>query len=262
MARTVWDDVAETPASDDARTSVRPGPGPERRAPRGGLLPWLLAALASAGAISLGVQRTEERRAARAEVAAARDEAAELRRRLFVTEDRLLAAERQRAAATADATTLKENAAARDELISALRAQLDAKDGDVSQEKDRISVNLVDQILFKSGDASLSPRGKEVLSKVGQVLKQLEDKQILIGGHTDDRPIHTEQFPSNWELSAARAVNVARYLQETAGVDPHKLAAAAHGEFHPRSKKDKAKNRRIEILLTPLVEIKPEKEGR
>jgi len=84
----------------------------------------------------------------------------------------------------------------------------------------------------------------------------LSDKQILIGGHTDDRPIHTAQFPSNWELSAARAVNVARYLAESVGVDPKHLTAAGFSEFHPRSKKEKSKNRRIEILLTPESALK------
>src|SRR5581483_4299768 len=106
-----------------------------------------------------------------------------------------------------------------DKVLAELRAKLDSKEGDVSSDASHITVNLVDQILFKSGDADLSPRGKEVLSKVGGVLKGLTDKQILIGGHTDDRSIHTPQFPSNWELSSARAVNVVRYLQDVAGVD-------------------------------------------
>ena len=108
-----------------------------------------------------------------------------------------------------------------------------------------------------SGQAELSNHGKEVLGKVGGVLKNLRDQQILVGGHTDDRPIHTDRFPSNWELSAARAVNVARYLVETAGIDPHRVVAGGYSEFHPRGT-DRAKNRRIELLLTPIVEVKRE----
>jgi len=142
-----------------------------------------------------------------------------------------------------------------DRLIAELRSKLDIKDGEVSSDANRIAVNLVDQILFKSGEAELAPRGIEVLGKVGAVLKTLTDKQLLIGGHTDDRPIHTERFPSNWELSAARAVNVVHHLIDVVGVDPQRIAAAAYSEFHPRGRK-KAKNRRIEILLTPIVEVK------
>jgi chemotaxis protein MotB len=151
-------------------------------------------------------------------------------------------------------------ALANEKLIADLRRQLDGRDGEVSSDANRIRVDLVDQILFASGDAELSMRGQKILGKVGAVLKDLDDKQILIGGHTDDRPIHNERFPSNWELSAARAVNVARYLTESAGVDPRKVAAAAYSEFHPRSRnnapKNRARNRRIEILLTPVVTVK------
>ena len=83
----------------------------------------------------------------------------------------------------------------------------------------------------------------------------MKDQQILVGGHTDDRPIHTERFASNWELSTGRAVNVARYLVETVGVDPHRVVAAGFSQFHPRGA-NRAKNRRIELLLTPSVDAK------
>src|SRR6185436_5747242 len=75
-------------------------------------------------------------------------------------------------------------------LITDLKAKLDEKDGDVSQDGQRISVNFVDEILFPSGEATLSAHGKEVLAKVGGVLKDLKEQQILVGGHTDHRPIH------------------------------------------------------------------------
>jgi flagellar motor protein MotB len=143
-------------------------------------------------------------------------------------------------------------------LIADLRGKLDAKEGEVSAEANHVTVNLVDQVLFKSGEADLSPRGKDVLGKVAGVLKALSDKEIVIGGHTDDRPIHSERFPSNWELSAARAVNVVHYLID-AGVDPRHLTAAAYSEFHPRGR-HKSKNRRIEILLSPIVQVKKAKD--
>ena len=87
---------------------------------------------------------------------------------------------------------------------------------------------------------------------VGDVFKPLKDKQILVGGHTDDAPIHTARFPSNWELSTARAVNVVHFLADSVGVDPAKLTAAGYSQYHPRSS-ERAQNRRIEILLIPQV---------
>ena len=269
MARTVWDDMHEGPtegaADEELATRVRGPSGSSGKEPQGPrrLLPWLLLVLvASAFAGYLG-RKLDEENHEKSALATARDEAAEMRQRAFAAEDALARAKSERDQASQAKTALVQKVAAQDltkqaddKLISDLRAKLDAHDGDVSQDANRISVNLVDQILFKSGDANISPRGKKVLDQVGAVLKGLSNKQILVGGHTDDRPIHTAQFPSNWELSTARAVNVVRYLAETVGVSPDKLTAAGFSQFHPRSKTSKAKNRRIEILLTPMVEVK------
>lgn len=187
-----------------------------------------------------------------ADAEAAKAKAAELGEELKLAQAKVSALE----ASVAQKSTEGET---NDRLIAELRSKLDVKDGEVDADADRIAVNLVDQILFKSGEAELSPRGIVVLDKVGAVLKGLTDKQLLIGGHTDDRPIHTERFPSNWELSAARAVNVVHHLVDVVGVDPHRIAAAAYSQFHPRAKQ-KAKNRRIEILLTPIVDVKSNKK--
>jgi chemotaxis protein MotB len=256
VAKTVWDDIASD-ESEDRATNVRKSPSSDMMAgrPQSALLPWLLFGLAGAGAVTLLIKDMAAQQDLHHQVAAARDESGDLRKQLFVAQDKLSTAESARAKTAATAAQLQEKASTNDKLINELKSQLDAKDGDVSADKGSISVNLVDQILFKSGEADISPRGKQVLSKVGGVLKGITDKQILIGGHTDDRPIHTPQFPSNWELSAARAVNVVHYLAETVGVDAARLTAAGYSEFHPRSKRDKAKNRRIEILLTPTVEV-------
>ena len=263
MARNIWDDIAESPGSEEAETRVRSStppsfPGgdfaPRRRA---AALPWLLFGLAGVGLGASVVHDLDNETRHRVEVTHARDEAADLRRNLFATEDRLASVEKERSKVSQEAKALVQKSQTDGKLIADLQKQLDSHDGDVAESEGRISVNLVDQILFKSGEAEISPRGKQVLAKVGGVLKQASDKQILIGGHTDDRPIHTPQFPSNWELSTARAVNVVRFLQEQAGVDPSHLTAAGYSEFHPRSKRDKSKNRRIEILLLP--EIKPGK---
>ncbi len=241
---------------DDDLSLDDPSDPPRRNSARAG---WLCAALASAGLAASTATNLHERARMKADLAAARDEAAEHRRDLFRAQDLLAAVERDRAEKAAAAAQLSQKVAAHDaerektdRLIAELKSKVDAKDGEVSSEQNQITVNLVDQILFKSGDAELSPRGKQVLAKVGDVLKKLTDKQIMIGGHTDSRPIHTEQFPSNWELSSARAVNVVRYLQDVVGVDPARLTAAGYSQFHPRGR-SLAKNRRIEILLVPAA---------
>jgi chemotaxis protein MotB len=116
---------------------------------------------------------------------------------------------------------------------------------------------MVDAILFASGKAEVTPEGLVVLQKVIDILKNIKDKAIRIEGHTDNVQIVgalTKKYPTNWELSAARAVNVTRYLQQQ-GVDPLNLGAVAYGEFKPVAGNDtsegKAKNRRIEIILVP-----------
>ncbi len=148
-----------------------------------------------------------------------------------------------------------------DSLQEKLKAEIKQGDIKLSQSGDRIQVDLVDKVLFDSGEAALSKRGEEVLGRVAQVLKTIEDRQIQVSGHTDDSPITKEdlkkQFPTNWELSVARAVNVVRYLTETGGVKPKNVLAAGYGQYHPvaanANPKGRAANRRIEILLTPIV---------
>ena len=92
----------------------------------------------------------------------------------------------------------------------------------------------------------------------GAVLSQIDDKQVQVSGHTDNTPVGgklTAQFPSNWELSAARAINVVRFLSEKGGVPPQRLVASGYGEYQPiasnKSAQGKSLNRRIEIVLAP-----------
>ena len=144
--------------------------------------------------------------------------------------------------------------AVQDKLVGAVGGQ-----ADVVTDGDAISLQLVDKVLFKLGAATLTPRGEEVLDKLGAALNELPDKQIWVQGHTDDQPIRFKDgvdttFDSNWELSAARALTVVHYLEDNVGVDPKRLAAVAFGEYRPASKQ-KAKNRRIEIVLYPRHEI-------
>jgi chemotaxis protein MotB len=140
----------------------------------------------------------------------------------------------------------------------------------LSQSGGRIKVDLVDKILFDVGESSVTTRGQEVLSRVGAILSAVKDKKIQVSGHTDDSPITEkslkEKYPTNWELAAARAVNVVRYLQEKAKVPGQNLVVAAYGPYEPissnRNASGRARNRRIEIVLTPAIApVPPDEKG-
>lgn len=144
------------------------------------------------------------------------------------------------------------------DLEEKMKAEIAEGEIRLSQAGGRIQVDLVDKILFDSGEASLSPRGAEVLTRLGAVLVGVEGRTIQVSGHTDDSPPSARlaaTFPTNWELSVARAVNVVRFLQEKAKVPAPRLVAAGYGETHPvatnATPKGRARNRRIEILLIP-----------
>jgi chemotaxis protein MotB len=226
-------------------------------------LPWLLAILLAVLCATLLIRIGDQRRRDRDNLARARDEAAEFRGAYFKEQGELADVDKERAAQAATlhqlATHVAEKAAAdldQQKLMEDLRKKLAAAEGDVSSSGAVVTVHLESEILFPSGEAELSKQGKEVLARVGDVLKPLKDKQILVGGHTDDAPIHTARFPSNWELSTARAVNVVHFLVDNVGVDPAKLTAAGYSQYHPRSS-DRAQNRRIELLLIPSVVSAP-----
>lgn len=178
-----------------------------------------------------------------------------------------LAAEQKKSAdadaarVAAEAAKAAELAAAKknfDDVSSGLKSEIAAGEIKLTQLQGKLTVNLVDRILFDSGKAEVKDDGRRVLDKVGGVLNSVKDKNIRIEGHTDDKPITGEllaKYPTNWELSTARATAVARYLQDKAKVDPTRLVAAGFGEFHPVAPNDTAEsralNRRIEIVLVP-----------
>ena len=125
----------------------------------------------------------------------------------------------------------------------------------VTEHDGAVSVKVGSAILFDSGKADISPEGQKMLSNIVALLKESGDRAIKVEGHTDNVPIHgrlARKYPTNWELSAARAINVTRLLQKQ-GIDPKRLDAMACGEFKPvasnATTEGKAKNRRIEITL-------------
>jgi len=125
----------------------------------------------------------------------------------------------------------------------------------IRQYQNMLTVDLAEQIFFDSGRATLKKSGKEVLKKVGEALKGYDDKLIWVVGHTDNVPVAKSlqgTFPTNWELSVARATNVVRFLQET-GVPPEQMVASGRGQYDPvapnDTPEDRQKNRRIAIIL-------------
>jgi chemotaxis protein MotB len=151
--------------------------------------------------------------------------------------------------------TEKQSEARYDALVANLSEELRKGQLQVRQLKGMLTVDVAEQLFFDSGRANLKDTGKQVLQKVAESLKGYEDKAIRIVGHTDNVPITKglqKVFPSNWELSAARATTVVRFLQDS-GIAPERLVATGRAEYAPVSENDTAegrqKNRRIEITL-------------
>jgi chemotaxis protein MotB len=147
----------------------------------------------------------------------------------------------------------------KDSLISEMKEEIQKNQIKITQMADKLKLSIVDKILFPSGEADISPEGLKVLLRVGNILKNAKDKSVRVEGHTDNVPIGgalKNRFPSNWELSAARATNVVRFLEDKVGMDPKRLEAAGLAQNHPVASNDtkegRAQNRRIEIYLLPM----------
>lgn len=144
-----------------------------------------------------------------------------------------------------------------EDLLKKMEGEISKGQVTISELKGKLTVNMVDAVLFDSGKAEVKESGLAILQKVVDILKGVKDKAIRIEGHTDNVQIVgnlAKKYPTNWELSAARAINVARFLQQQ-GIDPAALGAVAYAEHKPVAPNDtdegRAKNRRIEIILVP-----------
>jgi chemotaxis protein MotB len=145
-----------------------------------------------------------------------------------------------------------------EELSRSLQDEIAKGNITIQQVRDRLTINMVDRVLFDSGRAQIKPAGLKVLKQVSDVLNKVTDKQIRIEGHTDNVPISTklqDRFKTNWELSTARATTVVRYLIDQGGVQPQTLSAVGYADTHPIAGNDteggRTSNRRIEIVLYP-----------
>ncbi|OGP84649.1 MAG: chemotaxis protein MotB [Deltaproteobacteria bacterium RBG_16_58_17] len=144
-----------------------------------------------------------------------------------------------------------------EDLLNEMKGEIEQGQIAITELKGKLTVDVVDKILFDSGRAEVKPEGLDVLKRVVEILKTVTDKIIRVEGHTDNVPIAgtlAKRYPTNWELSAARAIDITRYLEKE-GLDPALLSAAAFGEYQPvadnETPEGRAKNRRIAIILLP-----------
>lgn len=245
---------------------------PPRRAGNAGLA-WLVSLIVATGAISAFYSARTEKTAhtvTLVELDSSREqfEALEAKAKALEAQNAQLLEQAARlndeALRLAEETRLKEEALAamkstQDELEQRLQKEIAQGNVRVSQQHGELVVDLIDKIVFDSGDAMLNDAGKAVLKEVGETLAKVEDRVILVTGHTDNLKISdklVEQFPSNWELSTARATHVVRFLQDEVKVPGKRLMVAGLAEYRPvasnRTVRGRRSNRRIEVRLLPL----------
>lgn len=139
-----------------------------------------------------------------------------------------------------------------EQLASKLQQQIDSNEVEIRGNDEWIEVNIKASVLYPSGSATLSGAAKSVLDKVSDILRD-KPNPIHVEGYTDNVPIETRQFPSNWELSAARAASVVRFFEQR-GINPGQLAAVGYGEHHPvadnNTEEGRASNRRIALVIS------------
>jgi chemotaxis protein MotB len=142
-------------------------------------------------------------------------------------------------------------------FVQKFKSMTDAGQLKIATRNGRLVLQLPNDVLFDTGQTALKPAGKDALLQVARVLATVPDRAFQVAGHTDNVPIDSARFPSNWELSTARAVEVVKLLVAQ-GMGPKTLSAAGYGEFDPVASNDapegRAKNRRIEITLQPNLD--------
>ncbi|HSP77524.1 MAG TPA: OmpA family protein, partial [Myxococcaceae bacterium] len=147
--------------------------------------------------------------------------------------------------------------AVRAELRKLLKGELQRGEAFLEEAEERLRVELSDRLLFEPRKAALTPRGAELLARVGARVGAVEGHLVRVAAHTDEGP----EGMTSWELSATRAVAVVRHLEEAVKVAPERLVAAGHGAWHPVVPDDgpqaRARNRRVELLLLPAPSPRP-----
>ncbi|WP_228531104.1 MULTISPECIES: OmpA family protein [Myxococcaceae] len=221
--------------------------------------------------LAAGQKREQDLQAA---LASEKDNVKELNERIYALEAeraRVLKDRSAMEASVAEMTTAlnelqqrKEEAEARmgeyRALLAKFRGLIDAGKLKVRIVEGRMVVVLASDVLFPSGSASLSKEGKAAVGEVATLLASIPRRQFQVEGHTDNVPIATAQYPSNWELAAARALTVVKTMREV-GMPPDRISAASFGDSKPAVPNDsaegRAQNRRIEITIVPDLSTLP-----
>jgi chemotaxis protein MotB len=192
------------------------------------------------------------------ELSVSKAELDRLRESLGITQDKLSASKAEIATLSQIEAETKRRNEIYAQFVNRLQSMIDGGQLTVSIDAGRIVINLPNNVLFNSGSASLNAEGQEALAQIGGVLKNFSDRRFQVEGHTDNVPIKSARFPSNWELSTTRALAVVHLLTDM-GVTPDNLSAAGFGEFRPRADNDtdegRKLNRRIEIVMLPNLNI-------
>lgn len=223
---------------------------------------WIIAAVMGVASLSLAVLWTSSR-------ASQNQELQNLRAQIDDTQSRLATAQAENQTNKNAIAALKDQVAdlqkqkqhvtqSSKTLEDEMRSQLESKDVTISKLQGKLTVNILDRVMFDSGEAVLKPDGESVMRKIADILKEHPQLSIHVIGHTDNIPIRLgshSRFASNWELSTARALAAVHFLAEQAGVDPRRLGAVGYGEFRPvadnSTPEGRAKNRRIAITILP-----------
>jgi chemotaxis protein MotB len=144
-------------------------------------------------------------------------------------------------------------------IETSLKDQIAAQQVEVIEAENKLKVIFMDKILFDSGSAEINPQGRELLLAMAKSLKENKNQNIIIEGHTDNVALTAylmKRFPSNWELSTARASAVARFFDKEGGISPQRLTACGYSYYRPVAPNDtpegRSQNRRIEIILEPV----------
>jgi chemotaxis protein MotB len=145
------------------------------------------------------------------------------------------------------------------EIESSLKEQIAQKDIKLEEIEGKLKVTFVDKILFDSGSVMIKSKGQEVLLKLADSFRDAKDQNIAVEGHTDDVQIGSaliDRFPTNWELSTARATAIVRFLQEKGNIAPERLTASGFSFYRAvatnETPEGREQNRRIEIILVPV----------
>ncbi|MEZ4322706.1 MAG: OmpA family protein [Myxococcota bacterium] len=189
----------------------------------------------------------------RRELATMASEAGALAKSVEEMETALRELEERRARAEANLKAFRD-------LVDRFKAMIDAGTLRVKVIDGRMVVELATDILFPPGGAGLSADGKKAIEDVAAVLASIPDRKFQVAGHTDNQPISTAQFPSNWYLGSARAIAVTSVLVSS-GLNAERVSAASYAEFQPadsnKTKEGRANNRRIEIIVVPDLSSMP-----